>query len=92
MGFGIYKYSTCRRVRLAATSTKYARCCYPSLQLNLSLSLASLLVTIEEIVTVLLAGPVEIEGEDDEGGQERGEDETRIVESKGAGGAFRGHG
>jgi len=47
------------------------------------LSRASLLVPIEEIITILLRRPLEVQREDNEGGGEGGPDEAGVVKAKG---------
>lgn len=49
----------------------------------LDLPVASLLVAVEEVVLLLVARPLQVQGEDDEGGQEGGEDEAVVVKAKG---------
>lgn len=47
-----------------------------------SLTVASLLVAIEEVVCLLLGGPLIVKGEDDERRQQCGPDETPIINAK----------
>lgn len=46
------------------------------------LTLASLLVAVEEIIRLLLTRPLEVQWEDDEGREEGGPDESAVVDAE----------
>ena len=46
------------------------------------LTLASLLVAVEEVVGLLLTGPLEVQGEDDHGWCQCGEDESAVIDAE----------
>jgi hypothetical protein len=47
-----------------------------------NLTLASLLIAIEEVIGLLLTGPLKVQGEDDHGRRQSGEDESAVVDAE----------
>ena len=63
-------------------SSKIAIYIHIMLEEFLKLTLASLLVAIEKVVRLLLAGPLQVQGEDDDGGRQCGEDESAVIDAE----------
>ena len=47
-----------------------------------NLTLASLLIAVEEVVRLLLAWPLQVQGEDDDGWRQCGEDESAVIDAE----------
>jgi hypothetical protein len=48
----------------------------------LNLTLASLLIAVEEVVRLLLTGPLQVQREDNDGRRQCGEDESAIINAE----------
>ena len=70
-------------IRLSFTGTTNSKCMYILWYDRDNLTLASLLVAVEEVVGLLLTRPLKVQWKDDERRKESSPDESAVVDAEG---------